>query len=146
MEIRMRETAAIVSENEFRGMFPDTSFPQMLTLEIINNFGGDPILEGAQPIAERYQTVYRDGVEQIDGKWFTKYSLAEMSDDAKAALDSRQARSIRADRNEKLSSTDWTQLADSTADKQSWATYRQALRDLPAQEGFPWSVVWPVEP
>jgi hypothetical protein len=36
-------------------------------------------------------------------------------------------------RNRELARTDWTQLADSSADKAAWATYRQALRDLPAQ-------------
>jgi len=35
-------------------------------------------------------------------------------------------------RNDELSASDWTQLADSTANKTAWATYRQALRDLPA--------------
>jgi len=28
----------------------------------------------------------------------------------------------------------------------SWKTYRQALRDVPAQAGFPTSITWPVEP
>lgn len=40
---------------------------------------------------------------------------------------------IRNWRNAELIATDWTQVADSTADKTAWATYRQALRDLPAQ-------------
>ena len=43
---------------------------------------------------------------------------------------------IRAWRNAQLSRTDWTQLSDSPLDKAAWATYRQALRDLPAQGGL----------
>jgi len=43
---------------------------------------------------------------------------------------------IRAWRNAQLSRTDWTQLSDSPLDKEAWATYRQALRDLPAQGGL----------
>ena len=44
---------------------------------------------------------------------------------------------VRRVRNAELDATDWTQLADSTADKAAWATYRQALRDLPAQNADP---------
>jgi len=54
-----------------------------------------------------------------------------------------KAAEVRSERNAKLTSTDWTQLADSTADKAVWATYRQALRDITLQAGFPWNVIWP---
>lgn len=49
-------------------------------------------------------------------------------------------------RNNILAGTDWTQLPDSTVDKAVWATYRQALRDVPSQSGFPDNIVWPVPP
>ena len=39
-------------------------------------------------------------------------------------------------RNAELARTDWTQIADAPTNKEAWATYRQALRDLPAQGGF----------
>ncbi len=58
----------------------------------------------------------------------------------------RQAAAVRADRNARLAATDWTQITDSTADKAAWAAYRQALRDVPSQAGFPQSVTWPQEP
>ncbi|WP_199750779.1 MULTISPECIES: tail fiber assembly protein [Gemmobacter] len=48
-----------------------------------------------------------------------------------------------------LSDSDWTQLADAplTPAKQAqWATYRQELRDIPSQPGYPGSVSWPVKP
>lgn len=46
-----------------------------------------------------------------------------------------------------LSSSDWTQLPDvSLATKEAWATYRQALRDITAQPGYPFDIVWPVSP
>jgi hypothetical protein len=44
---------------------------------------------------------------------------------------------IRAERDRLLSESDWTQVADAPVNKAAWATYRQALRDLPSQEGFP---------
>lgn len=52
----------------------------------------------------------------------------------------------RNDRNEKLSQSDWTQVSDVPVDQASWATYRQALRDIPEQEGFPENINWPTEP
>jgi len=63
-----------------------------------------------------------------------------------AGEDDRQADSVRKDRNARLVATDWTQIADSTADKSAWASYRQALRDVPSQAGFPQTVTWPQEP
>ena len=53
---------------------------------------------------------------------------------------------IRAWRNAQLSRTDWTQLSDSPFDKEAWATYRQALRDLPAQAGLAEEAVFPAQP
>jgi hypothetical protein len=50
---------------------------------------------------------------------------------------------IRQQRNRLLSESDWTQLADSPADKDKWAVYRQELRDITIQED-PFSIVWPV--
>jgi hypothetical protein len=49
-------------------------------------------------------------------------------------------------RNAQLAATDWTQLTDAPVDKEAWATYRQALRDLPAQGGQSEAAVFPVKP
>ena len=56
------------------------------------------------------------------------------------------ANQVRAGRNKLLSESDWTQVADAPVDKQAWAIYRQALRDVPAQPGFPWDIIWPTQP
>jgi len=56
------------------------------------------------------------------------------------------ATQARAKRNALLTASDYTQLADSPRDKQAWATYRKALRDITDQGGFPETIVWPVEP
>jgi hypothetical protein len=50
---------------------------------------------------------------------------------------------IRQQRNRLLTESDWTQLADSPADKDKWAVYRQELRDITIQED-PFSIIWPV--
>ena len=49
-------------------------------------------------------------------------------------------------RSSELAKTDWTQLPDSPVDKAAWATYRQALRDLPAQGGKAEDAIFPVAP
>jgi len=57
------------------------------------------------------------------------------------------SKEIRAQRDQNLLSSDWTQAFDvPQATKDKWATYRQALRDIPQQEGFPQTVVWPTQP
>ena len=49
-------------------------------------------------------------------------------------------------RNAELARTDWTQLTDAPVDKAAWATYRQELRDLPAQGGQAEAAIFPVAP
>lgn len=63
-----------------------------------------------------------------------------------ASANDRTASKIRAERDGKLTLCDWTQVIDAPIDKTAWAVYRQALRDIPAQVGFPNEITWPVEP
>jgi hypothetical protein len=53
---------------------------------------------------------------------------------------------VRAKRDRLLAASDWTQVLDAPVDQAAWAEYRQALRDVPQQEGFPTDVAWPVKP
>ena len=62
-----------------------------------------------------------------------------------AGADDRAAAKVREERDKKLVATDWRASSDLTLSTE-WATYRQALRDITTQEGFPNSVVWPIEP
>ena len=52
----------------------------------------------------------------------------------------------RSKRNSLLAASDWTQVADAPVDQAAWATYRQALRDIPTQAGFPKTIDWPAVP
>ena len=56
------------------------------------------------------------------------------------------ATQARSQRDRLLSQSDWTQVADAPVDPAGWATYRQALRDVPAQAGFPENIDWPAVP
>lgn len=143
-EYRIRETGAVVTEHEFRGLHPTTSFPSVITEEMANDFGADVVFEGPQASPTRYQVAYRDGVEEIEGKWYTKYAVADMDDEAKAAVDAATIASNKATRNTKLSATDWTQLGDvplTAQCKADFADHRQALRDADMLDP-----VWPDAP
>lgn len=62
-----------------------------------------------------------------------------------AGADDRAAAQVREERDRKLAATDWRASSDLTLSTE-WATYRQALRDVPAQAGFPNTITWPTEP
>ena len=160
MEIRFKSTGQVMYEGELRSYLAANNGPSydQLTPEVMEAIGVDPVLEGPQATTTSpYQYSQRSGVEQIDGQWFTKYiagpvfvdgetTAAEQETAYKAQKDTEQAKSARESRNTKLSECDWTQVADAPVDKTVSATYRQALRDVTTQSGFPWTIDWPVAP
>ena len=164
MELRNRATGAVVSETQFRAEFPNTSFPKVLTPEIIDDFGYDSVLQGPRAeVTGPYQYSQRDGVEEVNGQWFTKnvvgpnfedyqdddgstVTAAQQEADYRARVDASVAAAVRSKRNGRLSDSDWTQLSDAPVDAASWATYRQDLRDITSQAGFPHDITWPAEP
>tara|TARA_R100000458_G_C8015123_1_gene77391 strand:- start:8 stop:277 length:270 start_codon:yes stop_codon:yes gene_type:complete len=62
-----------------------------------------------------------------------------------AGSDDRKGEDVRRERNDLLRATDWMSGSDVTM-PDAWKTYRQALRDVPSQGGFPKSVTWPTKP
>jgi hypothetical protein len=156
MEIRNRSTGAVITDSQLRADNPGTSFPKQITADILDGFGYDPVLNGpAATVSGPYERSVRDGVEQINGQWFTKFIVGPVFADSDAEtayrtnIDNQAAASVRAERNRKLAASDWTVLADSpltTAKKTEWKTYRTALRDISAAEGFPHTMEWPTEP
>jgi hypothetical protein len=163
MQIRIRQTGAVVYESEFRQLHLSTSFPQQINEATLNDFGADVVFEGPQATGGTvYQYSVYGGVEEIDGKWYTKWNLGPSFFDTedsegnvttaaqneaayKAMKDAEQAKSVRASRDIKLSETDWRFRSDMTP-SQAWKDYCQALRDVPSQAGFPWTIEWPVAP
>jgi hypothetical protein len=133
--------------------------PADITDDWLSSVDIDRVSEGTQAtVTDQYGFSYFAGLEQVDGVWKTKYALGPVFQDDeegtaaeklaayKAAKDAEQAKVVRADRSKRLAESDWTQVPDSTADQAAWATYRQALRDVPAQQSFPWTVQWPAKP
>ena len=164
MELRNRATGAITTDSQLRAEFPNTSFPKVLTPEIIDDLGYDPILESPQAvITPPYQYSQRAGIEEVNGQWFTKYVAGPIFTDYededgniipaaqqeaayRVQKDEEQAKAVCADRNKRLADCDWTQLSDAPVSAAPWASYRQALRDISDQSGFPWEIEWPEEP
>ena len=146
MEIRTQD-GQVMFESEFRQHIKQNGGGtwETTTPEILVSLGASVVLEGPQTSPTRYQTAFRDGVQEIDGQWYTKYSVADMDDEAKTAKDAEQAKSVRATRDDKLKATDWRFRSDMNP-SQEWKNYCQALRDLPSATGFPWNITWPTEP
>jgi len=165
MQIRIRESGAVMYEAEFRAYQQANGGPswETTTTEVLEALGADVVFEGAQATGGTvYQYSQASGVEQIDGKWYTKYVLGPVFVDTtdetgnvttasqheaayKATKDAEQAKSVRTTRDTKLAETDWRFRSDMTP-LQEWKDYCQALRDVPTQEGFPWTIVWPTQP
>ena len=160
MHIRIRSTGQVLLQHEWEKWVAQTYAKSLsgISEEAVNRFESDIVFEGPQASGGTvYQYSQRDGVEELEGKWYTKYILGPVFTDGettaaeqeaayKAMKDAEQATNVRRTRTEKLKDSDWTQIADSTADKTAWATYRQALRDITGQAGFPWTITWPDAP
>lgn len=110
-------------------------------------FGVHLIVDLPKPELPREQK-YGDPLYVINGASVERsYPVLQKSQEEIDADTEAKAAEVRAERNAKLSATDWTQgkdIPDSVSTP--WAAYRQALRDVPDQPGFPWSVVWPTQP
>lgn len=103
-----------------------------------------PVVVIEEPTAEKPIVKYREVNGQIE-----QYAEAAPVPAVPEPTSEQQEMQIRAQRNSLLTLCDWTQLPDAplTAEqKQAWAEYRQALRDVPEQAGFPENVAWPLVP
>jgi len=134
---------------DYREAFPDTGFP-------ISGPNDEFLIERGYAKVSVFKEHNRDTQKLVNVAAYYEapfvYTVAVQDKTAEeiatetAEKEATQANAIRAERDRKLAECDWTQLADSTANKAAWAIYRQALRDVPAQTGFPWTVTWPETP
>ena len=145
MELRNRETGAVLTEKEFRKEFCCVSLPKKLTDETVDPFEYD-IVRAASPTAvttySPYSRTVRDGVVEIEGEWYENWEVVTITDPTrKSQLSiSHLADRVRYERDRRLQETDWTQLNDVVA-PEGYTEYRQELRDVSDQEGFPHEVV-----
>jgi len=148
MQIRLRSNGQVMFEEAFRQYIASNGGPSwgQTTTEILNELQADVVFDGPSPTLTHYQVASAGPAVEENDQWYTSFVVTDMDADAKAATDAAQAASVRQQRDDKLSKCDWTQVADAPVDKAAWATYRQALRDLPKEVGFPWDMAWPTEP
>ena len=142
------------------------SLPSSWTDATLDALGVARVTKTAPPEVGEWQVAVKDGVEQVDGVWQEKWVTQEMfteytaededgntvthtvqdQKDAKIAADTASlAATERAKRDDLLKATDHYGLSDLTM-SDAMTSYRQALRDVPQQEGFPATITWPTKP
>lgn len=159
MEYRVRSSGELKTQGEIRKLNPNVSLPKVWNDNVYDALGIDPVFETPKPdTTGDYKVIVRDGAEQdANSNWVQKWVEQDMFADTEEAtkaeqetayqaeLDTNAAEAVRADRDERLAKTDWRALSDLTLST-DWANYRQSLRDVPSQSGFPHDVTWPTEP
>ena len=163
MEYRVRSSGELKSQGEIRKLNPNVSLPKVWNSNVYETLGVDPVFETPKPdTTGDYKVVVRDGAEQdANSNWVQKWVERDMFSDTtedgvtttkaeheaayQAQVDADAAERVRTDRDSRLAKTDWRACSDLTLSTE-WTNYRQALRDVPAQSGFPHTVTWPDEP
>ena len=163
-EYRIRSTGEVKTQGQIRSMHPNVSLPKVWNANVNETLGIDPVMASPKPDPSGdYKVVVRNGVEQdANGNWvwawtendmFQEYTddegtVVTVQDqiDAKVAADNAALEATeRATRDDLLKATDHYGLSDVPM-TDAMAAYRQALRDVPQQEGFPQTIAWPTKP
>jgi len=118
---------------------PNTSFPKVPSDALLADWGVYPYTVQDQPTVDYMtQTIKQTALAEVNGAWTQGWEVINLPvEDA--------GRNIRNHRDNLLSQTDWMAMSDNTMSHEM-ATYRQALRDVTAQPGFPFAVEWPTKP
>ena len=127
---------------------PNTSFSKVVPESVLAEYGVCPVvLENKPSYNERTQNAEQNLTPELENEtWILKWSVTDKTTIQIQEYDNQKAGEARLERNFLLTDSDWTQVADSPVDQAAWAAYRQALRDIPLQKGFPNTVNWPIEP
>ena len=132
---------------DFRSLFPNTSFPRSGPgAQWLQNNGCYPVTMW-KPTTETQKLVPCEPYIE-DGQVFTVQVQDKTAEDIEAETQSLSAK-VRAQRDRILAQSDWRVMKSAetgTPMDADWEAYRQALRDVPQQEGFPQTVEWPNDP
>lgn len=121
---------------------PSVKFPAEITDAIAAEYHCFPVQPTEPDPAPAGKKNERTLPENVDGMWFERWELIDLTAEETEA----QWSVIRTERNARLAASDWTQLADASltdVQKLEWVTYRQALRDLPMTQSDPFNIIWP---
>lgn len=145
MNIAIVDDGIITAIGDYRALFPNTSFT--------NAGPSDEFLADNSALKVNLFKPYDQATEKlvscdpyIEGDWVYTVEVESLTPEDIAARTASEAAKVRAERNQRLSACDWTQLPDAPVDRDVWAAYRQALRDVSLQPGFPWTIEWPEQP
>ena len=163
-EYRIRSTGEVKTQGQIRSMHPNVSLPKVWNANVNETLGIDPVLASPKPEPSGdYKVVVRNGVEQdANGNWVWAWTENDMFQeytddegvthsiaDQQAAYDAENTAKLsayeRAKRDDLLKETDHFGLSDVTM-TDAMTAYRQALRDVPQQAGFPQTITWPTKP
>ena len=137
---RNRLTGEVLTDRQVRLAHRNISLPKVLKEDILDGLGYDPVLSGSRPeTTSPYEVVVKGEVQKIDGYWRETYIVVTKDADR---IDRAKSQEVRSVRDSLLSETDWAVSADATI-PDGMLEYRQALRDITNQEGFPHNVVMP---
>lgn len=145
MNVAIINNDQVVQVGDYRALFPQTSFPP--------SGPSDEFLAANSALKVNVWLPHDSATQKlapcapyVDGSWVYTVEVVPLTPEDIEARNQAQASNVRAERDELLLDSDWTQLSDSPVDPLPWRTYRQELRNVPQQPGFPWTVVWPTSP
>jgi hypothetical protein len=126
---------------------PNTSFPKNVPEATMAEYGMFPVGYEAAPEYDSLTHRLQHSSQPVlnDGKWVLTKTVVELTAAQIADRDTAKGKEVRSQRDKLIADTDWMALSDNTLTAE-WATYRQALRGVTSQEGFPHSVEWPEKP
>jgi hypothetical protein len=148
MLIAKIENGLVADVQSYRTMFPNTSFPTSGPASSFLDEQGCMKIKTFLPYDQATQKLVSSD-PYIDGDWVFTVTVADKTADEIASDNAALSSQLRRQRDNLLSGSDWivTMHTEIGTDiPVQWKTYRQALRDITAQETFPQSVVWPTEP
>ena len=126
---------------------PNVSFPKEIPLETLAEYNVYPCTVAEKPTYNNATQYIIKGIPvEVNGAWIQPYDVHDYTAEEIIDREQQEATEVRAKRNQLLKDSDWTQIPDCTVDKTVWATYRQELRDITSQEGFPFNVTFPSKP
>lgn len=130
---------------------PSTSFPRKVPDAILAEYDVFKVSNTEAPNYDsRTQTVSQnETATQVNGVWTYEWTVSSKTAEQIQEYDDAEAVSVRRQRDSLLAETDWVVIkAKETGGNLSTAfkEYRQALRDITAQDGFPYDITWPEKP
>jgi len=136
-------TPAKYTLGQLRRDNPQTSFPKLIPDDLLASYDVFPYTRPAAPEYDSLTHRLTDGAfEQVDGAWSLPYLVEQQP------LEQAE-RNIRSHRDGLLQETDWIVIKSYERGQNipaEWELYRQALRDITEQAGFPYEVTWPTKP